>query len=41
MELERKQGVTEKDIHHNPTGIVKVYVEEHEKISSQTSGYST
>ena len=33
MELERKQGVTEKDIHHNPTGIVKVYVEEHEKLA--------
>ena len=25
-----KKGVTEKDIHHNPTGIIKEYVEEHE-----------
>ena len=32
MELERKDGVTEKDIHHNPTGIVKEYKEEHEKL---------
>ena len=23
MELEREKGVTEKDIHHNPKGIVK------------------
>ena len=35
MELERKQGVTEKDIHHNPTGIVKEYVEEHEKLATR------
>jgi predicted phage-related endonuclease len=25
MELEREKGVTEKDIHHNPKGIVKDY----------------
>ncbi len=25
MELEREKGVTEKDIHHNPKGIVKEY----------------
>ena len=35
MELERKQGVTQKDIHHNPTGIVKEYVEEHEKLANR------
>ena len=35
MELERKQGITEKDIHHNPTGIVKEYVEEHEKLANR------
>ena len=35
MELERKQGVTEKDIHHNPTGIVKEDVEEHEKLANR------
>ena len=29
MELEREKGVTEKDIHHNPKGIVKEYKEEH------------
>ena len=28
MELEREKGVTEKDIHHNPKGIVKEYKEE-------------
>ena len=35
MELERKQGVTEKDIHHNPVGIVKEYKEEHEKLADR------
>jgi|TARA_B100001079_G_C16193871_1_gene418406 transposase len=35
MELERKKGVTEKDIHHNPTGIIKEYVEEHEKLANR------
>ena len=35
MELERKDGVTEKDIHHNPTGIIKEYVEEHEKLANR------
>ena len=32
MDLEREKGVTEKDIHHNPKGIVKEYKEEHEKL---------
>ena len=35
MELERKDGVTEIDIHHNPTGIIKEYVEEHEKLANR------
>ncbi len=35
MELERKEGVTEKDIHHNPVGIVKEYKEEHEKLANR------
>ena len=35
MERERKDGVTEKDIHHNPTGIVKEYKEEHEKLANR------
>ena len=35
MELERKDGVTEKDIHLNPNGIVKEYKEEHEKIANR------
>jgi hypothetical protein len=35
MELERKEGVTEKDIHLNPTGIVKEYKEEHEKLANR------
>ena len=33
MELEREKGVTEKDIHFNPVGILKEYKEEHEKLS--------
>ena len=35
MELERKDGVTEKDIHLNTTGIVKEYKEEHEKLANR------
>ena len=35
MELEREEGVTEKDIHHNPVGIVKEYKEEHEKLADR------
>ena len=35
MELERSKGVTEKDIHHNPQGIVKEYKEEHEKLANR------
>ena len=35
MELEREKGVTEKDIHHNPKGIVKEYKEEHEKLANR------
>lgn len=35
MELEREKGVTEKDIHHNPVGIVKEYKEEHEKLADR------
>ena len=35
MELERKDGVTEKDIHLNPTVIVKEYKEEHEKLANR------
>ena len=33
MELEREKGVTEKDIHFNPVGILKEYKEEHEKLA--------
>ena len=35
MELEREKGVTEKDIHHNPVGIVKEYKEVHEKLADR------
>ncbi len=35
MELEREKGVTEKDIHHNPKGILKEYKEEHEKLANR------
>jgi|TARA_B000000475_G_scaffold262598_1_gene248332 hypothetical protein len=35
MELERKDGITEKDIHLNPVGIVKEYKEEHEKLANR------
>ena len=35
MELEREKGVTEKDIHHNPKGIVKEYKEEHENLANR------
>ena len=39
MELERKSGVTEKDIHFNPVGIIKEYKEEHEKLANRSSRY--
>ena len=35
MELEREKGVTEKDIHHNPKGVIKEYKEEHEKLANR------
>tara|TARA_B110000240_G_C13458765_1_gene435697 strand:- start:281 stop:505 length:225 start_codon:yes stop_codon:yes gene_type:complete len=35
MELERKSGVTEKDIHFNPVGIIKEYKEQHEKLANR------
>ena len=35
MELEREKGVTEKDIHFNPVGILKEYKEEHEKLANR------
>ena len=35
MELERKKGVTEKDLHVNPVGILKEYKEEHEKLANR------
>ncbi|MBT3548358.1 MAG: hypothetical protein HOI56_05320 [Gammaproteobacteria bacterium] len=35
MELERSTGVTEKDIHLNPVGIVKEYKETHEKLANR------
>ncbi len=35
MELEREKGITEKDIHLNPIGIVKEYKEEHEKLANR------
>ena len=35
MQLEREKGVTEKDIHHNPKGILKEYKEEHEKLANR------
>ena len=31
----KEKGVTEKDIHHNPKGIVKEYKEEHEKLANR------
>ena len=33
MELERDKGVTEKDLHQNPKGVLKEYKEEHEKLA--------
>ena len=35
MKQERKDGITEKDIHLNPTGIVKEYKEQHEKLANR------
>jgi len=35
MDLEREKGVTEKDIHHNPKGVIKEYKEENEKIENR------
>ena len=35
MDLEREKGVTEKDIHHNPKGVIKEYKEEHEKLANR------
>ena len=35
MELDREKGITEKDIHLNPVGIVKEYKEEHEKLADR------
>jgi hypothetical protein len=35
MDLEREKGVTEKDIHHNPKGVIKEYTEEHEKLANR------
>ncbi|MEC7832865.1 MAG: hypothetical protein VYA22_01345 [Pseudomonadota bacterium] len=35
MELEREKGVTEKDLHVNPVGILKEYKEEHEKLANR------
>ena len=35
MELEREKGVTEKDLHLNPKGVLKEYKEEHEKLANR------
>ena len=35
MDLEREKGVTEKDIHHNPKGVIKEYKEEHVKLANR------
>ena len=35
MDLERQKGVTEKDLHQNPKGILKEYKEEHEKLANR------
>ena len=35
MELERDKGVTEKDLHQNPKGVLKEYKEEHEKLAKR------
>jgi len=35
MDLEREKGVTEKDIHYNPKGVIKEYKEEHEKLANR------
>jgi hypothetical protein len=35
MDLERDKGVTEKDLHQNPKGVLKEYKEEHEKLANR------
>ena len=35
MDLEREKGVTEKDLHQNPKGVLKEYKEEHEKLANR------
>ena len=35
MELERQKGVTEKDLHVNPSDVLKEYKEEHEKLANR------
>ena len=35
MELERQKGVTEKDLQVNPSGVLKEYKEEHEKLANR------
>ena len=35
MDLEREKGVTEKDLHQNPKGVLKEYKEEHEKLAKR------
>ena len=35
MELERQKGVTEKDLRVNPSGVLKEYKEEHEKLANR------
>ena len=35
MELERQKGVTEKDLHVNPSSVLKEYKEEHEKLANR------
>ena len=35
MDLEREKGVTEKDLHQNPKGILNENKEEHEKLANR------
>ena len=35
MDLEREKGVTEKDLHQNPKGVLTEYKEEHEKLANR------
>ena len=35
IDLEREKGVTEKDLHQNPKGVLKEYKEEHEKLANR------